>query len=422
MAAVSACADSFSRDDLANHERGFRFEWKAGHESDEVRYLAATGDDAADGKTPATAWRTVGKLNADLPAGGTARLRCGDTFYGTVRVSAGRDATHPTVLTSWGEGTKPTISCTKNLKHDPSVWEDLTHGFWRVDLRNPTNFTGLVTDDCNPGFLLVDGEVRAWKRYCHSDLVSPWDFCGEDGWLYVHAPENPARLARDIRVALNVCGLWFSSYMIVSNIAVRATGAHAMHGGWGCDLRHVRIADCEFENVGGSELESYAKTAKFRIRYGNGIELGGDAEDVLVERCSFRGVYDVAFTMQGFPKKGWQDVHVRDCMMTDCTQAFEIWCKNAPKGVGFDRCSFTDNHTLRVGGGWGEMVRPHRVCATPLLVYSLQTDTVDIDVSGNVFADAPHGVLYVNGYGVTPDVLPPGYRMSGNVVVTKEDK
>ena len=55
-----------------------------------VRYLAADGDDRNDGRTPATAWRTVQKLNSDLPSGGTALLRCGDVFYGpSSRHSAG---------------------------------------------------------------------------------------------------------------------------------------------------------------------------------------------------------------------------------------------------------------------------------------------------------------------------------------------
>ena len=377
----------------------------------EVRYLAAAGDDAADGKTPATAWRTIKRANAALPAGATLRLKCGDAFYGGLMLPSGPDAAHPTVLTSWGEGPKPVISATKNLKPDPSGWQDLTHCRWRISLANPSNFTGIATDDCNPGFLFVDGEVKGWKRFCHADLVSPWDFCGEDGWLYVHAERNPATLAKDIRVALRVPCVRFGSHSVISNVAVRATGSHGMHAGWGCDVSDVRIAGCELENIGGSELEGYSP--QMRVRFGNGIELGGDAEDVVVERCSFRGVYDVCFTMQGYPKKGWRDVHCRDCTMTDCTQAFEVWCQRAPKGVGFERCSFTGNRTLRVGGGWGALVRPKREVATPLLIYRMDTDTVDITVTGNTFENMPRGLVFNSG-GV--DKIPPGYRIYGNTV------
>jgi len=380
----------------------------------DVRYLANAGDDAADGKTPQTAWRTLEKLNAALPAGATALLKRGDVFYGGLRPPAGLDAAHRTTLSAYGEGSKPVICCAKTIKPDPSVWKDYTHCFWRVDLRNPTNFTGLVTDDCNPGFLLVDGEVKGWKRYCHSDLVSPWDFCGEDGWLYVHADANPAFLAKEISVSLNVHAVRFESHTAIRDVAVRATGAHGMCGGWRKDAicEDVRISNCDFENIGGSELPRYSP--KFRIRYGNGVEFGSNCRDALVERCTFKGVYDTATTMQGSPTlTGWEDIHFRDCTMTDCTQAFEIWCKDAPKGKGFSRCSFTNNRTLRVGGGWGAVVRPMRACATPLLIYGMDTDTIDIDVTGNTFEDAPWGLVYKSG---GADKIPAGYRVYGNVL------
>lgn len=178
----------------------------------EVRYLAAAGDDAADGKTPATAWRTIKRANAALPAGATLRLKCGDAFYGGLLLPSGPDAAHPTVLTSWGEGPKPVISATKNLKPDPSGWQDLTHCRWRISLANPSNFTGIATDDCNPGFLLVDGEVKGWKRFCHADLVSPWDFlrrgrmalraCGkESGDAREGHPGGAPRPVRPVRLA-----------------------------------------------------------------------------------------------------------------------------------------------------------------------------------------------------------------------------
>lgn len=380
----------------------------------ETRYLAADGDDAANGKTPATAWRTLEKASEALPGGATLRMKCGDVFYGQLRPATGLGAENPTVVTSWGVGPKPVISATKNLRRDPSVWQNLSHCRWRVNLAGPTNCTGIVTEDCNPGFLLVDGEVKAWRRYCRDDVVSPWDFCGEDGWLHVHAPKNPALLAKDIRVALNVHGVFFRSHTVISNIAVRATGAHGMVGGWNADsvCEDVRISDCDFDNIGGSELPHYSKIT--RVRYGNGVEFGSNCRSAVVERCTFKGTYDVAVTMQGYPTlTSWSDIHVRNCTMTDCTQAFEVWCGKTPKGYGFERCSFTGNRTLRVGGGWGPVVRPDRACATPLLVYGMDTDTVDITVSGNTFEDAPWGLLYKSG-GL--DKLPAGYRIRDNVL------
>lgn len=379
-----------------------------------TRYLAADGNDAADGRTPATAWRTITKLNEALPAGGTARLRCGDVFYGTVKVKGGLDSARRTVITSFGEGPRPVISCTKNLKNDPAIWKSPAERFnyWYTDIAKPSNYSGLVSKDANPGFLLVDGELEPWKHFCRYDINRQWDFSSEKGRLYVYSTNNPALLAKDIRVAVNAHGAFLESHTLVSNIAVRAVGAHGIYAGWREQPTvDLRISDCTFENIGGSELIGYRL---FRVRYGNAIELGSNCADVIVERCDIKGVYDVAFTMQGYPTStGWNDIHMRDCRVEDATQAFEIWCANAKPGMGFSRCSFTGNRTVNVGGGWGALTRPNRATATPLILYRMETDTVDITVTGNVFEKPPLGLLYVMD---GEDKLPPGYRVYDNTV------
>lgn len=380
---------------------------------EEVRYLSAVGNDAADGRSPTTAWRTLERMNEGLPSGGTALLRCGDVFYGSLKPRAGLDADRPTTVSSYGEGTKPVLSGVKILKMDPSLWTSSVHDRWTFDLSDPSNATGAVCDECNPGFLVVDGRVKPWRRFCADDLNRDWDFTARDGKLVVHLAGNPAAAAKEIRVALKVYALVFSSYTHVSNIAVRATGAHGMYGGWdGASVcEHVRISDCDFEDIGGSDL---GLIGGLRMRFGNGVEFGSNCRDAVVERCSFRSVYDVAVTMQGTPSVcSWRDIHFRNCRVEDSSQAFEIWCRNAAKGVGFERCSFVSNRVCRVGGGWGFETRDVRRAATPLLVYDMQTDTVDIDVSGNEFVDCTNGLLHARG-----GRAPSGYRMTNNVVRT----
>lgn len=384
----------------------------------EIRYLSAVGADSNDGRTPGTSWRTVERLNSGLPPGGEARLRCGDVFYGMIEVPGGLDSEHRTVVTSFGSGPKPVISCTKNLRDDPSIWQSLgfsSYNRWCVNLSSPSNCTGIASSDANPGFLLVDGVVMPWKRFSRHDVNTQWDFAGEDGWLYVYSTNNPACLSHDIRVAVNVHGLHFASHTMVSNIAVRATGAHGMYAGWSpTPTTDIRVTHCAFENIGGSELVGYSKNNDFRVRYGNAVEFGSNCADAIVERCEFSGIYDVAFTMQGSPSKiSWSDIHMRHCLVRDSSQAFEVWCKDASPGMGFVRCSFTDNRTVNVGGGWGALVRPNRQVATPLLVYAMGTDTVDIVVTRNVFENAPLGLLYKRG-GIAS--LPRGYRVYDNVM------
>ena len=104
---------------------------------------------------------------------------------------------------------------------------------------------------------------------------------------------------------------------------------------------------------------------------------------------------------------------MRNCRIEDSSQAFEVWCKGAKPGVGFKRCSFTGNRTVNVGGGWGALSRPNRIVATPLLAYHMETDTVDITVSDNVFEKVSGQLMFVLG-GV--ESLDPGYRIFRNMV------
>jgi hypothetical protein len=268
--------------------------------------------------------------------------------------------------------------------------------FWGLALGDPANFTGVAGDNANPGFLLVDGEVKPWRKFCRSDINRQWDFAGDDGMLYVYSTNNPARLAKDISVAVDGHGILLSSHTAVSNVAVKSVGGHGMCAGWAKDPTvDIRICDCEFENIGGAELLSHKA---MRVRYGNAIEFGSNCADAIVERCRVKGVYDVAFTMQGRPTStSWSDIHMRDCHIEDSSQAFEVWCMGAKPGVGFKRCSFTGNRTVNVGGGWGALSRPNRIVATPLLAYHMETDTVDITVSDNVFEKVSGPLMFVLG-------------------------
>ena len=74
-----------------------------------IYYVAANGSDDADGLAVSTAWRTLEKVNASLPAGAEVRLRRGDVFYGPLRIRSGLDVKRPTVVTAFGEGAAPEI-------------------------------------------------------------------------------------------------------------------------------------------------------------------------------------------------------------------------------------------------------------------------------------------------------------------------
>ena len=376
--------------------------------SAEVRYLSSDGDDGADGRSPERAWRTLGRLNASLPPGGEARLRRGDVFFGGLDVKGGIDAGHPTVVTVYGTGPRPEISRYKIAKPVESAWENVTGAVWRIDLRDPSRFSGDVESaDANVGFLRVNGTIHGTKRRSAAELSTWLEFCHDGGHAYVWSGFCPAALSPDFRFACNGRGLALKSNTVVSNLVVRGCGGHgAQFAG-----ENIRIENCAFREIGGSYLIWGGDP---HTRYGNGVECWAGSRHVLVTKCDFTDIYDVAFTMQGnAPPFSWEDIHATDSTISRCTQGFEVWSAGCRPGVGFVGCSFERNTVIGCGWSWGCGVRP----GVPLLVNVMDTDTCDILVKGNVFRGTRAETLHKSG-GLCE--LPRGYDVRDNLIELKD--
>ena len=84
----------------------------------ECRYLSGKGDDAADGKTPATAWRTTERLEKEnLAPGSFVLFERGGVYRGGFRASKG------VTYTAYGKGAKPRIYSSPENGADPAKWE-----------------------------------------------------------------------------------------------------------------------------------------------------------------------------------------------------------------------------------------------------------------------------------------------------------
>ena len=71
---------------------------------EQTYYLSPSGDDTADGRTPATAWRTLARLQAHAHApGDTYLFQGGAIFTGALELYVG-DPENPITLASYGEG------------------------------------------------------------------------------------------------------------------------------------------------------------------------------------------------------------------------------------------------------------------------------------------------------------------------------
>ncbi len=371
-------------------------------------YVSNQGLDTNDGLSPETAWQTIPKVNESMKGGDVVKFRCGDTFYGQIIPKPGESLDKMTTITSYGEGKKPIISQYKIINSD--AWEKVSDGIYRVDLMDVSKYTGNIYNiDNNTGFILVSGKVQPFKKAALGELCDQWDFYNdkEDGHLYVKSDKNPAEYSDDIRVACRIAAIPFRNYMKLEGLFITGTGAHGTNG---CTLG-AHIKDCDYHNIGGSELPGYPRP---NTRYGNGVECWTGCHDVLIEGCTFSGIYDVAFTMQG-PAKGqsWENVVVRNCRMFDNTQSFEIWVKDGEEGTGFKNCRFENNVCINAGYSWGYISRPDPQKSCHLLMYGLNAPIFDITITGNLFCGSRPSMIYSGG----PQRVPEGYKIIGNTFV-----
>lgn len=373
-----------------------------------IYYLSNEGLDTNDGLSPENPWKTIPKANEAMNGGDELRLRRGDVFYGRINPKAGADREHPTTYSFYGEGEKPIVSQYK--KAIPGAWEfDSEKGLWRLDLTDTEKFTGNIFNiNTNVGFMKIDGKIFARKKYDFANLELEWDFINDDKFVWVKTPADPSGLAKSIEFACNIGCVGFCDNLKVVGIIFNGTGGHGISG----VVNGAYIADCEFHEIGGSELPGYPTPG---TRYGNGVECWANSSDVTVERCRFSGIYDVAITMQGRPvKKSWTNMHFNDNVMWNCQQCFEIWSAGDVPDTGFVDCWFERNVCVDSGYCWGYDVRPNKDCSSHLLIYGLGCPRCEIIVRNNVFKNARKATLYKSG---GPKDVPADYQIYDNVII-----
>ena len=97
---------------------------------------SAGGNDAADGLTPVTAWRSLDRVNAaTVEPGDEVRFRRGGLWRGTLRAKSGAPG-RPILYSSYGKGPKPIIqrSLGRNAETD---WLPCGPGLWTSPIVEP---------------------------------------------------------------------------------------------------------------------------------------------------------------------------------------------------------------------------------------------------------------------------------------------
>ena len=353
------------------------------------------GDDARDGKSPSTAWRSLDRVNrAKLAGGDCVRFRRGGLWRGTLRPSSG-SKNRPVVYTSYGTGAKPILQQSADRSR-PEDWLQIGPSLWATQT-NAAN--SLITVDV--GNIIIDhGKRWGVKKWDNPEWKEPKG----KRWKGASCLENdldfwyePKKLRVVVRYPTNPGEAFDSIELAMKNHIVNQGGRHdvtydglwirygAGHGFGGAPTENIVIRNCDVCWIGGG-LQFWRKdkqTGKilYPARYGNGIEFWGRCQNCLVERCRLWEIYDAAVTNQGADDSE-TDVTWRDNVIWNSEYSYEYWNRGVTRNILFEH-----NTCVDAGCGWAHAQR-HNPNGAHLMYYFNRAATTNFVVRNNIFCRA----------------------------------
>ncbi|MGN0509027.1 MAG: hypothetical protein ACI4GX_07305 [Ruminococcus sp.] len=289
-----------------------------------VYVSSTTGDDGNDG-TINSPVKTLSKAYDKVQSGGVVCLKRGDEWRGeTVKTSKSN-----VTFTAYDTGAKPIINGSRDNYAKLSYWElaDGTDNIWRfvppegydsaeaywastdldVGAIVLTDKLGRETASYKCFFSTRNGDttvnVTTGKKFTsYKDLDNLHFFhdtdkrgaigINKDCELYLRCDAgNPGEVYKDIEI-LEGRHLFYAytaaAGTTIDNIEFRNCGGHGITAQ---SIEDFTVKNCVFNWIGGSSQNA-------TVRYGNGVQIYGQATNFTVDNCYFSQIYDTAATFQ----------------------------------------------------------------------------------------------------------------------------
>lgn len=402
-------------------------------------YVRADGDDAADGRTPEHAWKTLDKVSSfPLLPGSVVRFQRGDLFRGQLFCKPG------VTYAAFGEGPKPRLyGWTKSLC-DPKLWERVPAPFAIYHLKEKMPDCGTLV--FNDGLAHSRKLIPTWKDggfVCREQPDKPFDFrtemtenldifchctavmsnreshgqtfpipdmlvenCGD---LYLRCDAgNPGEVFSQIEALprRNIISVGNCDHVRIDNLCVKYGGAHGIGAGGLC-IKGLHVTNCEIGWIGGGTQHYLALDPNYTLdprgavtRYGNGIEIYGGCEDYLCADNYLYQIYDAALTHQytidkNHPAASMSHVRYTGNLVEYSVYPIEYWLTNtAGSDCGMSDIEIDHNIFRLTGYGWGQQRHNN---ATPSHIKSWMFDNpaTNYTIHDNVFDRSKYRLLHL---------------------------
>ncbi len=344
----------------------------------------STGDDANDGRTPETAWKTLTKVSRSqgtvIKQGDTVLLKRGDMWRAESIVASVDDVTY----SAYGEGAKPILNYSpEDGALDPNKWTlyDKEHNIWVYETKMVD--VGCITfnyksDNPTWGYKecpdLLDGKfyVRGTNQTKAYDMVESfnndldyfcdipsYNFTSQTGNLYLRCDKgNPAEVFDSIEFALDLTLFrGGANNLTVDNLCFMFAGAFGVAAGSNTGLT---VTNNEFGWIGGGIFYYENSSAMGLVRYGNAVQVYGSAVDYTVDNNYIYQCFDTGIThQQSNAESGdirMDNITYTNNVIEDCVWSIEYYNQEPKSGVGLregKNVRIENNILRRAGYGFG---------------------------------------------------------------------
>lgn len=246
-------------------------------------YVDATaGHDTSDGRSPATAWKTLAKVSAQSFApGDTIRLACGQRWREQLTIASSGATNNSITFGAYGAGAPPVISGANAI----TGWSQQSSNIWKAPC------------SAQPNIIAVGGAAGN-RQTALSALAAARDWFWSGGTLYLYSTNSPALLASPgVEASARTYCIYADGRSHLSFIGLRlelGNRSCLRVNGTSADVRLDQVAAFGAGDMAGFEFDAVSVITLVRcsadygraVSVGDGFAFKSGCRDVALQGCT----------------------------------------------------------------------------------------------------------------------------------------
>lgn len=304
-----------------------------------IFYVSSSlGSDSNNGLTKNSPFKEFQKALSVATFGDAILLKRGDVWRVKANSHDGYQLKSGILYGAYGDNTtsKPLILGSVDNYSGAGNWTNDGNNVWKTTIKgggHADNMCGNVyffynSTDTTPALIgrsvvLPNENAFAGTRFTSkNDLLQEGDFYSVEGsnTLYVKCETNPGSKYGRIEVAEKRDVIELADSVVLNNIAVKFGGGHGINGSF---KSNIVIVSCEVGYIGGATL--------YNDLYGNGIQFGQAASNIIVHNCYVYQCYDSGLTFQRWDDNGgsFNNITFSNNLLANNFYNIEAWTKSS---------------------------------------------------------------------------------------------